>query len=345
MKKVFMSLNECQPGIQIAETVFNDYGAVIVTENTILDENMISRIKKLGIIKVKVYDQANNMITASGSELFRAQYNENVSTIKSILHDISSGKNIDIKMVNNISDSIISRINENKDIVNSINQMRNADEYTYTHSVNVSLLCMLMGKWLKFDLQKVKSLVITGILHDIGKGKIPIEILNKPGSLSKDEYEEMKKHTVYGYKIAEAIPNLDENILKGILLHHERDDGSGYPFGVKSDQIHVFAKIVAVADIYDAMTSNRTYRSKESPFEVFEMIEKDTFGVLDQRVTSLFLKNIAAYYIGDIVKLSTDDIGEIVYINPNHISQPIVKVDNVFIDLAVETRIKIVELN
>ena len=344
MKKVFVSLDECIPGMRIAETVFNEYGAVIVAEDAVLDRHIIRQIENLGVIKIKVYDNMNDMIIVSGTELFRAQYNENLSIVKDILHDISNGKDIDIKKVNEVSDSIITRINENRDIVSCINQMRSVDEYTYTHSVNVSLLCMLIGKWMKFDYFKVKKLVHAGFLHDIGKGKIPPEILNKPEKLTRDEFEEIKKHPVYGFKLAEAIPNLDDAILKGILMHHEREDGSGYPFGVKGPQIHEFAKIVAVADIYDAMTSNRAYRGKESPFEVFELMENDSFGILDPKVTSTFLSNIATYYIGDFVKLNTGDIGEIIYINPSHISQPIVKADDVFIDLTHETNIKILEL-
>lgn len=344
MKKVFVSLAECMPGMQIAETIFNEYGAAIVAEDTVLDKHIIKKIENLGVIKIKVYDNMNDMIVVSGTELFRAQYNENLSSVKDILHDISNGKEIDTKKVNEVSDSIIARINENRDIVSCINQMRSVDEYTYTHSINVSLLCMLIGKWMKLDYTKVKNLVHTGILHDIGKGKISPEILNKPQKLTSDEFEEMKKHTVYGFKLAEAIPGLDDGILKGILMHHEREDGSGYPFGVKGSQIHDFAKIVAVADIYDAMTSNRAYRGKESPFEVFELMENDSFGVLDPKVTSTFLSNIASYYIGDFVKLNTGDIGEIIYINPNHVSQPIVKADDVFIDLAHEPGIKILEL-
>lgn len=344
MKKVFMSLDECMPGMKIAETIFNEYGAVIVAEDTILDRHMIRKIENLGIVKIKIYDSMNDVIIAGGSELFRAQYNENVSNVKEILHDISIGKEIDIKKVNEVSDSIISRINENRDIVSCINQMRSVDEYTYTHSVNVSLLCMLIGKWLKFDYHKVKKLVHAGFLHDIGKGRIPQELLNKPGTLTKDEFEEIKKHTIYGFKLAEAIPNMDDAILKGILMHHEREDGSGYPFGVKGPQIHEFAKIVAVADIYDAMTSNRAYKGKESPFEVFELMENDSFGILDPKVTNAFLSNIAAYYIGDFVKLNTGDIGEIIYINPSHVSQPIIKADDVFIDLMFETGVKILEL-
>ena len=344
MKKVFVSVVECIPGMKMAETIFNDYGAVIVSEDTILDRNIIDKIKRLGIIKIKIYDSSNDNIIVSGTELFRAQYNENIDAVKDILHDISAGKELDAKKVNEVSDSIITRINENRDIVSCINQMRSADEYTYSHSINVSLICMLIGKWLRFDYYKIKELVQAGLLHDIGKGKIPLEILNKPGVLTSDEYEEMKMHTLYGYRIAEKIPNLNDNILNGILMHHEREDGSGYPLNLKGDQIGEFAKIIAIADIYDAMTSNRVYRVKESPFDVFVLMEKDSFGVLDQRITSIFLKNIGSYYIGDFVRISTGDIGEIVYINPIHISQPIIRVNNKYIDLYLEKNVKILEL-
>jgi uncharacterized domain HDIG len=344
MKKIFVSVDECQPGMQMAETIFNDYGAIIVAEDTILDSNIISKINRLGVIKVKVYDSTNDNIVVNGTELFRAQYNENMDIMKDLLHDISTGKNLDTKKVNEVSNSIISRVNENRDIIGCINQMRNADEYTYTHSINVSLLCMLIGKWLKYDYNMVKDLVQTGLLHDIGKGMISQEILNKPGPLTEEEYNEVKKHTTYGYKMAESIPNLNENILNGILMHHEREDGSGYPLNLKGNQIHEFGKIVAVADIYDAMTSFRVYKDKESPFDVFEELENHSFGILDQRVTSAFLKNIGSYYIGDFVRINTGSIGEIVHINPMHISQPILKVDDTFIDLAIERKVKILEL-
>lgn len=344
MKKVFVSVNDCTSGMQIAENIFNEYGAIIITENTTLDNSIIERIKTLGLVKIKVFDHNDDMIVVSGTELFRAQYNENLNVVKNILHDISTGKEITPEKVNQATDSIITRINENRDIVSCINQMREADEYAYTHSVNVSLLSMLIGKWLKYDYYRIKSLVSAGLLHDIGKGRISTGILNKPGPLDKGEFEEVKKHPVYGYKLAETIPGLSDDTMKGILMHHEREDGSGYPFGLKSDQIHDFAKIVAVADIYDAMTSNRTYRNMECPFDVLERIEKNSFGTLDHRVVSVFLKNIASYYMGDFVKLSTGDIGEIVFINPSNVSKPIIKVDDVYLDLAHEKEVRILEL-
>ena len=194
MRKVFVSVYECIPGMMMAETIFNEYGAIIVAENTILDTHLIRKLDNLGFLKVKIYDQTSNVVTASSSEIFKAQYSENVDAVKDILHDISIGKNINIESVNNVSDSIFVRINENRDIVGCMNQIRSVDEYTYAHSVNVSLLSMLIGKWMKFDLRKVKLLVQAGLLHDIGKSKVPPEILNKPGELTHDEFEEIKKH-------------------------------------------------------------------------------------------------------------------------------------------------------
>ena len=308
MKKVFVSVGNCQPGMQIAENIFNEYGAIIIAENTILDDFIIERIKGLGLVKIKIFDHNDDMILVSGTELFRAQYNEN------------------------------------RDIVNCINEMRETDEYLYTHSINVSFLAMLIGKWLKYDYYSIKSLVSAGFLHDIGKGRIDAKILSKPGALTKEEFEEMKKHPVYGFKLAEEMNGLNDDILKGILLHHERDDGSGYPFGMKGDQIHHFAKIIAVADTYDAMTSNRAYRHMECPFDVLEQLEKGCFGKLDHRVVNTFIKNIASYYMGDFVRLSTGEIGEIVYINPYNVSKPIVKTDDIYIDLANEKQVKILEL-
>ena len=344
MKKVFVSIYDCVPGMRIAEDVFNEYGAVVVAENMILDDRMITVIENLGIEKVRVYDTDGEIIVAGGAELFRAQYNENVDTVKNVIHDISAGRQIDIEEVNKATGTMLSRINENRDIVASINQMRDADEYLYTHSVNVALLSMLIGKWLKYGYYDVRSLVNAGFLHDIGKGKISADIINKPAPLNEEEYEEIKKHPAYGFKIAEKIPDLSDDIRKGILMHHEREDGSGYPFGLVGDKIHRYAKIIAVADVYDAMTSNRCYRDMICPFEVIGHMEVNCFKLLDQRVLNVFLKNIASYYLGDYVKLSTGDIGEIIYINPFNISKPIVRVDDIYIDLAREKQVRILEL-
>ncbi|HPP35718.1 MAG TPA: HD-GYP domain-containing protein [Clostridiales bacterium] len=345
MKKVFISVRDCRPVMKIAEDIFNDYGAVIIADGTILDEHIIGRITDLGFTRIRIYDTEEDINKVSGSDLFRTQYIENVNSVKSILHDISSGKEIDAERVDYATSSILSKINENREIVSCISEMRAAGEYLYTHSINVALLSMLLGKWLKYDYSKLKSLVTSAFLHDIGKSKVPPEILNKPGPLDEEEFGEVRKHCMIGYKLAESFPGMNEDILKGILLHHEREDGSGYPFGLKGDRIHEIAKIIAVADIYDAMTSNRYYKEKRCPFEVIEYIEKEHLGTLDHRITSTFLRNIASYYIGEHARLSSGETGEIVYINPYNISKPIVKCADRYIDLSTDSKIRITEMS
>jgi len=344
MEKIIVDLSQCKPGMQLAETIYNDYGAVVIAEDTILDEHIIEKLQNLNMLKVKIFDQAYDIIKSNSTEFFEVQYKESAQQIKEVMHDISTGKAINIEKINDVSHSIFLRINENRDIVGCINQMRKADEYTYTHSINVSLLCMLIGKWMKYDLKTVRLLVQAGLLHDIGKIKVPEYILNKPDKLTDDEMDEIIKHPIYGYRIVENLPEIDRNVKKGILMHHEREDGSGYPMGLKGDQINKFAKVIAVADIYDAMTSNRVYKQKESPFTVLEYLENESYGVLDTRIVNTFIKSIAAYYIGDYVKLSTGDIGQIVHINPMHVSRPIIKVGDKYVDLAVEKDLSIVEL-
>jgi putative nucleotidyltransferase with HDIG domain len=343
MLKVFVSPDQCKPGMRIAENIFNEFGAVIIYENTTMNRNLIQKIKELGIEKFKVYIN-EEIFPVEHEEFVRAQYDEDREAVKEILHDISTGKNINMDKVTQVSESVIEKAEDKLDIINCISQMKSMDDYTHTHSINVSILCMLIAKWLKYDLSRVKLVVQAGLLHDVGKVMLPREILQKRGELTKEEYEEAKKHVMYGYNMAKEIPGISSDVLNGILMHHEREDGSGYPIGAKSEQIHDFAKIIAVADIYDAMTSERVYKKRTSPFEVFELFQNQSFQTLDTRIRITFLTNIANYYVGERVRLSNGDTGEIVYINSMHISRPIVKCGEKYVDLSVTKGITVEEL-
>ncbi|TYQ15567.1 UNVERIFIED_CONTAM: putative nucleotidyltransferase with HDIG domain [Acetivibrio alkalicellulosi] len=343
MSKKLINLYDLEPGMKVAETILNDYGSIIISEGTILDDHLIKKIQKHNLYKINIIEDvklSSNEINQS----FQNSYNEDIEYTKEILHSLSENKGIDDKKVKKVVESVIKMSNEKRDIVRCIKQIKNVDEYTYTHCINVSLLSMLIGKWLKYSSEKIQTLVQAALLHDIGKIKVPLEILNKPGKLTNYEYEEIKKHAVYGYRMIEKESGISKDVCLAVLMHHEREDGSGYPTGAKGDKIHEFAKIISVADIFDAMTSNRVYRERESPFEVFEMMEEKTLGELDVKAVSAFLNNIASYYIGDYVKLNSGDTGEIIYINQRHVSKPIVKVSDKYIDLTVNKDLKIVEI-
>ncbi|NMB34597.1 MAG: HD-GYP domain-containing protein [Clostridium sp.] len=344
MAKLLLSTYELKTGMMLGETVLNNYGAVIVSEGTILDEYIIRKLGNLELPKIKVICEENNIPLRETSDAFNMQYSKNMDSIRNIICDLEAGKGIDVGKINRVAESVILKASERKDIVRCLNQIKLSGEYLYTHSINVSLLSMLLGKWLGYKETEIKKLVIAGLLHDVGKTRVSSKILNKPGKLTEEEYNEIKKHAVYGYRILENEKNMDKDVSHAVLMHHEREDGSGYPMGIKGEKISKLAKVIAVADIYDAMTSNRVYKERESAFEVFRMMERESIGKLDIKVVNALLSNIASYFVGDFAKLNDGRVCEIVYINPRFVSSPIINIDGGYIDLSEDTDLIIEEI-
>lgn len=241
-------------------------------------------------------------------------------------------------------DDIIDEITHSNNILGRLRQIEQSDDYTFQHSLNVCMLSAMLGKWLGYTDVELKQLTISGLFHDIGKLKISKDIIEKPSKLNEMEFNIVKKHTVYGYNILRETVGISQSVAFGALQHHEREDGSGYPLRLKSNKIHEFGKIIAICDIFDAMTSKRIYKDKESPFRVAELIAENRFGVLDARISTVFLNNISKFYIGNVVMLSNGVIGEIVYVNKNIPTRPVIKVENNFIDLMKEKDIEIIDI-
>lgn len=334
--------SDCEPGMVLASDIMNDYGAVILYKNSILDEYYINKLIKLGLNFVKIYK--NYEIKVKKYAVIEAQYNNNLEEFKEIIWNISNGKTLEMERISEISRSLSSNFDSINNLITCLSKVRSINEYTYTHSLNVSLLCSLLGSWLNLGYKHIEQLSHCGILHDIGKSKIPPEILNKPGVLTDDEFDKIKQHPVIGYKILKKNKEISKDVALGVLLHHEREDGSGYPFGFKSEKIHYYAKILAVVDIFDAMTSNRVYKKRQTPFDVLEMYESEYLTKCDAGIMLTFLKHIASYYIGATVKLSDGSTGEIVYINTNRISRPLIKLKDNIIDLSMVPELGIVEM-
>lgn len=233
-----------------------------------------------------------------------------------------------MKLANNIYDKVF----EVDYIMKYILDLENTDEYTFVHSVNVAFYSMLIGKWMKMSKYDIKLLIQAGILHDIGKIKIDNKILNKPGKLTYEEFKEMKNHPLYVYDMIKESTDIDDKIKKAVLFHHERMDGSGYPYKLAGSEISLYARIIAIADTYDAMTSNRVYKKKATPFKSFDMFLTEGIALYDVEVLNTFLSNISTYYIGSKVTLNSGQRGKIVYIPPYNISSPIIKVVSSYID-------------
>lgn len=223
-----------------------------------------------------------------------------------------------------------------------LRRVRRYDDLTYIHSLNVAILCHEFANWMHMPEEEQDILTLAGLLHDVGKMGIPGKIIKKAGLLTDEEYELIKQHPQKGYDFLKQHP-LDERIMNAALMHHERCDGSGYPQGLKADEIDDFAKIVAIADYYDALTSARVYREPHCPFEVFRMLqqERDKF---DSTYLAVFMEGVASFYIGCEVVLSNQKRARMVDTNPTDQSNPIVKMDGLIVNLAMAPDVDVKEI-
>ncbi|MDF2890746.1 MAG: metal dependent phosphohydrolase [Clostridia bacterium] len=346
MKIVNMSSSKLYAGLTLYEDVYNSLGVIILTKDTVLAQhhigklilNKVDRVKVLVEEKIPIDDMVIPNITSIYDKAkinsFRTKYVQKVDEVTHVIKEIGRGAYVDINKIHNISKHIIHEFDTLADVVNYLHLVRPLDDYTYSHSLNVSLMGIVIGKWMGFNEKQIDEIAIAGLLHDLGKTRISQELLSKPGKLTTEEFDEIKKHSILGYMMVEKVIDISPEIKYAILMHHEKIDGTGYPTGATEKQIPLYARIIAVADIYDAMTSNRAYRDKLCPFEVIKEFEMQTFGKLDTQVLSVFLKNIANSYLGDFVELNNGEIAEVVFINPNRVWQPIVRSGSDFIDLS-----------
>lgn len=220
-------------------------------------------------------------------------------------------------------------------------ELNSKDEYTYRHTICVGIIANLIGKWLHLPKEDLEALTLGASLHDIGKTKVSSDILNKPGKLTNKEYEEMKLHTVYGYDLLKNIDSLDERVALIALQHHEREDGKGYPFGLEGQQIGYFSKIVAIADVFHAMSSSRVYHQASPFYSVMKQMNKDAYGKLEPTIVLTFLNKMMNSLVGKKVLLTDDRVGTIIMIDPYDPIRCLIQVGEHHVDLRYNSRVQI----
>ena len=226
-----------------------------------------------------------------------------------------------------------------------LHKIRGHDEYTYRHSINVGLLSGVIGKVLGLKYNEIYLLGQMGLLHDLGKLKIQEQILNKPGKLTQDEYNIIKRHTIYGYELLQEMKGTNESINRGALSHHERLDGSGYPYKVKGDEIPFLIQILSVADTYDAICSDRIYQQKASPYyAVQELMMGVHLGKFSPTIVIPFVNYLTEGYVGDQAVLDNGDIGEVIYIHPEEPHRPLIRIGSDYLDLRKHRNINILDV-
>ncbi|WP_308638658.1 HD-GYP domain-containing protein [Paenibacillus silvisoli] len=227
-----------------------------------------------------------------------------------------------------------------RDVVSMLLLLNTKDDYTYQHSVQVGMLAYYLASWLGYSETQAIKIGQAGFLHDIGKCQINDGILNKPGKLTEDEYELIKKHTLYGHGIIKE--SFGESLAATVALqHHERMNGSGYPNGLMGDELHPVSKIVAVADVYSAMISARVYQKKRDLLYVLKELYRMSYNELDAFTTHTFIKHMIPNFIGKRVELASGEVGTIIMTHPSEFFRPLIRVNDTFIDLTIERSLEV----
>lgn len=340
------SVYDVTPGMEVGDVVLTEDGKVALGEGTVLNFSLIERLKYWGVPSVVIREAVKVTTTDHNKQQqkqFADMYQTSLTTVKQAFQNMRYFKEVPLQEMVHVVYTAVDPLVETAGVVYRLHKVPRQDEYTFHHSVNVAVIAGVLGKWLGYDGDDIKEIVLAGLLHDIGKTQVPLSILNKPGKLTDEEMEIMRSHTTAGYNLLKDNSDVPRSVMMAVLQHHERMDGSGYPMKVQGNKIHPFARIIAVADIYDAMTSDKVYHEKASPFTVVEMLVQEMFNKLDPSICTSFLNNVRDYFVGSIVKLSDGQQAEVVYLGQVAASRPIVRTEHGdFIDLEKRKDIGIV---
>ncbi|RLL41725.1 HD-GYP domain-containing protein [Oceanobacillus piezotolerans] len=258
---------------------------------------------------------------------FEAHFHQAVKEYKSLFISWQNGLQIDIHKVREFIIPLLRRTEDIDKSVYLLHHYTSKEEYIFSHSVAVSILASYLGRKLRLSQGEWIQLGLAGLLSDAGMAKIDSNIVFKQGSLTEKEREQIINHPTYSYRMVENTPSITQGVKLAILQHHERSDGSGYPLGIRKDKTHIFARILAVADTYHAMTSERLYKEKQSPFKVIEEIKNNRFTKYDTKIVHTFIQSLANFSVGTRVMLSNEAIGEIVFIEPKELTRPMVRLN------------------
>lgn len=321
-----VNINYVRPGMRLACPIFTSDGSVLLGCGVELTQRYIDRLKERGISNIYIDDELSEGIEVKDviSDETRIKAKK---IIKNVAFDIMENNKIsEASQITKIVNQIIDELLDNNDVLVNLNDMRLMDEYTFGHCVNVCVLSVMTGIAMGYNQLCLRDLGVGALLHDIGKMKIPSSILNKPGRLTDSEYNEIKRHTILGFDILRNCDAISKVSANTALAHHERCDGTGYPNGLYKDEIHEFSRIVAIADVYDAMTSDRIYRKGLQPHEAVDYLIGMGNTQFDYDIVKVFMSNISIYPVGSGVVLNTGEKGLVVKANKGFPTRPLVRI-------------------
>jgi HD-GYP domain-containing protein (c-di-GMP phosphodiesterase class II) len=318
-----LAVDSLKSGMKIAKNVYWSDGNVLLAKGVCLHQGFIEKLKVFGITSVYIIDELIDKIEVD--ELVTEQTrNEATLIIKETMQNVKNARTPEGEKVIKIVDSITDELIHNPNLIVNLVEVRAMNDYTFAHCLGVSILAMVTGIGMGYDYKKLKELGIGAILHDIGKAFIPDEVLYKPGPLNKAEYEEIKNHTKMGYDIIRDCNEFSMSSAVVAWQHHEKFDGTGYPRRLKGETIHEYARITALADVYDALTTRRSYREQSMPHEAIEYLRDSEGNAFDPEIAEVFLEKIAPFPVGSIVQLNNGEKAVVTKISKEFPGRPVV---------------------
>lgn len=329
IKRKFISTRLLKNGMKIDQSIVDGTGRALIAKGAFLDDFQIEYLHERGIggvyiqegepdpeeLEMNISEETKAVIEKS-----RVQDRAKVTLTESVRKRVGEGvqylySNAEsegfMEATNNVTNELMSAIFENDAVAVDVGMLKVSDEYTFKHSVDVATMSMIIAKKHGLKDEEIRELGISGLLHDVGKSKIPNEVLNKPGKLTDEEFALMKQHSLFGFEILKKRNQFSDGIIRGVLQHHEKMNGKGYPLGVPAEKIHKYARIISVADVYDALVTERPYKKAFSKRDAVEMIMAMT-GDLDIDVMQSFLGSVILYPVDSVVELSNGEKAKVV---------------------------------
>ncbi len=332
----FVPIDQLEEGMMLDRDVYlYDYKTckiAMLRSGQVLTQPYIHKLDELQILGAYVHTDENKEIFEMSSPIKKELQQEAILSVQRVFKMFDqSAQNINIKCINQtmeVSKKLVNALKNNQEAKLSIANLKLYDDYTYNHSFGVSILSIAIGLSLNLSTNDLYDLGFCALLHDIGKMSVPIEIIAKPARLTVDEFQIVKQHPVKGAEFFLKHRLANKKVCAGVLTHHEKFNGSGYPNGLSGEQIPLFGRIISVADVYDALTSVRPYRNPSSPAEAIEYVMGSSGSAFDVSIVEAFLKKVSPYPIGSCVKLSNGEVAIIVEQNEFHPLRPVIRLFN-----------------
>lgn len=318
-------INSVKENEYLGKSILSNEGTVLLRAGVKLTSTYINRLKNLGVLYVYVEDERLADVEVEDERLFelKSVTLKSMSSVIKSIHDCNGKKLRDsLSSVENLVNYII----DTGDVNNSLFDIKTHDNYTYMHSLDTCIMSTFLGVSANLDRWEMKDLAVGAILHDIGKTKIDAAIINKPGKLTPEEYDEMKKHPAFGGEMLRKNYSISDIAVNIVEQHHERVDGKGYPLGLCGNSISKYAKIVCICDVYDAVSNNRSYRAKFKPNDAYELILSGSGTSFDEKMICNFKNTFAIFPLGCKVKLSNGEEGYVIRQNKGFPDRPVIRI-------------------